>query len=410
MDIEKKPGPDALHIVVKGRLDGYWSGHLGQSLEESIQAGNHRVDLDLGGVDYLSSAGVRILLQFYKKLRSIKGQLRIPTASPQVRLVLETSGLDALLSGISSGQAGAETPSPGRQQRKTPRAVLEIDTPSPGSSLKLRRSGNPGKLAMGGFNESDGHPLTFSSASFGLGLGALGRDFSDCSGRFGEFLSVAGATAYLPTDGSNVPDYMMAAGGGESEIRALYALKAEGTFSHFIRFDAKPGSQGTVGLSELLSTLPGIVQGEAVGFVMIAETAGLVGARLRRSPVGCDGELFRFPAVRDWLMLTTERAHERTLCILAGVILTSPGDAWAPFVRPLTPALQGHVHAAVFPYRPLPRGVLEFQETVASVFEAEPATDLLHIFADPREPYGAGESEFWRGVLWAAPAVLEDGP
>ena len=54
--------------------------------------------------------------------------------------------------------------------------------------------------------------MTFSNSSFGLGLGAFGSSFADCAGRFGEFLAVCGAVTYLPADGTNVPDYMLAAG------------------------------------------------------------------------------------------------------------------------------------------------------------------------------------------------------
>jgi anti-anti-sigma factor len=408
MEIEKHAGTESLRVVVKGRLDGYWSGHLSQSLEESIQAGSHQVDLDLSQVEYLSSAGVRVLLQFYKKLKAIQGALHIPQASANVRLVLETSGMQDLLSGRAAVTPSQSSAQAGRVKKETARAFVEIETVASGSPLKLGRSGDPSKLAQGGYGPQDAHPLSFPATSFGLGLGALGRDFADVAGRFGEFISVGGATAYLPTDGSNVPDYMVATGDRVPEIQSLYGLKAEGVFSHFGRFDAKTDKPGTVGLTELLSVLPSVVGSMDLGFVVIAETAGLVGARLRRSPAGAGTDLFRFPEVRDWVMMTTERAHERTLCVLTGVLLAKPVDGWKAFVRPLSPETQGHVHAAVFPYRPLPRGSIGLQETIASLLEAEPMTDLLHLFSDPRETFGAGESEFWRGAFWAGPLQLEE--
>lgn len=237
-------------------------------------------------------------------------------------------------------------------------------------------------------------------------MGALGKNFADCGHRFGEFVALGGAAAYLPTDGSNVPDYMISSGGLVPEIQALYALKAEGEFSCFIRFDAKPNGRGAVPFSELLATMPDLVEGDAFGLVLLAESAGLVGASLNRSPVepaGKDG-MFGFPEVRDWLMFTTERAHERTLCAIAGVAVRGPEGAWKMVLRPMGggSGVDGHFHAAVFPYSPLPKGRLQLGETVHSLFEAETMCGLLHLIADDREIHGVGQSEFLRGACWVS--------
>jgi hypothetical protein len=67
--------------------------------------------------------------------------------------------------------------------------------------------------------------MTFPESAMAIGLGAFGHHFEDCEQRFGEFLSVAGAAAYQPTDGSNVPDYLIAAGSfvpGRSPLEPHY--------------------------------------------------------------------------------------------------------------------------------------------------------------------------------------------
>lgn len=62
-----------------------------------------------------------------------------------------------------------------------------------------------------------------------------------------------------------------------------------------------------------------------------------------------------------------------------------------------------HAHAVVFPFRPLPQGVLDLETSVAAVFEDNTPMGLLHLIEDDRPIVGLGESSFIRGVCWCAP-------
>ena len=157
-------------------------------------------------------------------------------------------------------------------------------------------------------------------------------------------------------------------------------------------------------------------QGEAdtVGVVLIGETAGLVGTALRRSPVGISEgglDVFAPSQARDWLSLTSEPVHARSTALVVGVATCRPTSTVAPFVRSLSYTgqgkLHGHFHAAVVPYRPLPRGALDLARTVRLLFEPGRVENVLHLLSDSRPIVGAGESSFTRGVLWVVP--LTDG-
>ena len=63
-----------LELKVVGRLDAFWSGHLANELAEVIREGAHHIRLDLAEVTYLSSAGIRVMLQSYKQLTGIQGR------------------------------------------------------------------------------------------------------------------------------------------------------------------------------------------------------------------------------------------------------------------------------------------------------------------------------------------------
>jgi hypothetical protein len=149
-----------------------------------------------------------------------------------------------------------------------------------------------------------------------------------------------------------------------------------------------------------------------VGVVLAAESDGLVGAALRQSPVGLTDGLdpFAHPAVRDWISLTPEPEHSQSSALVVGVASREPGPALEPFVRPLCgatpPALQGHFHAAVVPYRPLPGGAIELAATVSHLFEPARIETILHLLGDRRPIVGAGESTFTRGAIWYVPLAV----
>src|SRR6516162_5142866 len=97
MEITKNQSGDYIEMKLNGRLDGYWSDHLAQTLEETVRGGIHRIRLDLAAVDYISSLGVGVLVRFHKELRAIGGNLKVFNPSEPVREVMTSTGLAAIL-------------------------------------------------------------------------------------------------------------------------------------------------------------------------------------------------------------------------------------------------------------------------------------------------------------------------
>jgi hypothetical protein len=141
--------------------------------------------------------------------------------------------------------------------------------------------------------------------------------------------------------------------------------------------------------------------------VLVAESAGLVGAALRRSPA-VDAAAFQYPEIRTWLSFSTERLYARSLALVAGVASTAPSSPFASLLRPLGEAadLSGHFHAAAFSYRPLPQGAIDLKSTVTSLFESENLQGVLHLLADDRQSAGPQQSEFVRGACWLGPIAV----
>ena len=403
MEISRTERPEALELRLRGRLDANWADHVGKAIDDAVRAGSHRIELNLSQVDYLSSAGLRVLFKFYKALETVGGSLTITEPSAFVYKILKLAGFERMMAAAPTAPALAKGELHCVEKSG---AVFHIFDQSPGAYLECSLIGDPEKLFDGRFQEVDCTSVSLPPGTFGLGLGAFGGGFQDCRERFGEFLAVAGTAIALPTDGSNVPDFVVTEHLLVPELRVLYAVMGKGQFAKMFRFDAKPEPPRVINLGSLVDAAMEISDARAAGMVLLAETAGVVGAALRRSPGGADARApLEFPRIRDWLSFTTERTQERHLALIAGIAVREPSVQVARFVRRLSPnsRLHGHFHAALFPYRPVQRGELLLETAIAGLMAADSAQTLLHLLTDDREFEGLGQSELMRGACWVGP-------
>jgi len=92
-------------LSVSGSVDGVTSPVLAARFHEEIAAGRVTLVGDLAGVDYMSSAGLRALLETVKEARQHGGDLRLAAVGPDVLRVLDLSGFTKILKLF--GDAGA---------------------------------------------------------------------------------------------------------------------------------------------------------------------------------------------------------------------------------------------------------------------------------------------------------------
>src|SRR5438105_7228803 len=434
MQINRQPRGDTVELKVEGRIDGYWSDHLAAAVDQEIRQGSHHIQLDLSQVAFLSSAGIGTLVRLYKDLKSIQGSFAVSNCSRNVLKVIQLSKLEDVLvaKAVSESLLTKEVGESSKVEAPAPRSIRQIERSGSiyevyplgsESTLECRRLGDATPLEHCGFAKEHCHTMQFSDSAFSIGLGALGEHFEDCRGRFGEFIAAGGAVAYLPTDGTNVPDFLLAHGTTLAEVQVCYGIACQGAnpqpFSSLIRFETNKKSAEAVAFSMLLESCLDVAEAQQIGIVMIAESAGLIGAALRRSPVVAASEpnAFEFPRIRDWLSFTAERAYTKSVVLAAGVALRGSAGALAPVIRPFPNAsssglpIAGHFHAAAFSYRPVQRGQIDLKASIKTLFEAQALEGILHLLSDDRAVSGSGQSELIRGACWIAPIsnITADG-
>lgn len=84
-------------LLPEGQINSANASVLEDSLNEHFNNGERRIVLDLSQLDYVSSAGLRVILVLAKKLRSDSGVMALCNIQPRVEEVLEISGFLAIL-------------------------------------------------------------------------------------------------------------------------------------------------------------------------------------------------------------------------------------------------------------------------------------------------------------------------
>ena len=95
MTIEIKKSADETVIEIAGRLDTITAPALDKTVNEDIGDTKNLV-LDVKGLEYISSAGLRVLLSAQKKMQKI-GSMKVKNVCEEVMDVLEMTGFADIL-------------------------------------------------------------------------------------------------------------------------------------------------------------------------------------------------------------------------------------------------------------------------------------------------------------------------
>jgi anti-anti-sigma factor len=97
MDISEKVDDRGLLLVLAGKLDAVSSPPTQERLLGVIERGEKKVLLDLAGVDYVNSAGLRVFMIAAKKVKATGGKLAISGMTPNVRELFDIAGFLPLI-------------------------------------------------------------------------------------------------------------------------------------------------------------------------------------------------------------------------------------------------------------------------------------------------------------------------
>ena len=86
-------------VTAKGRVDSATAASLGDALEAVTKGGRFKIVLDMSGVEYMSSAGMRVLLATQKECKKMgRGEVVLASVPDMVKDAFDLAGFVPLFS------------------------------------------------------------------------------------------------------------------------------------------------------------------------------------------------------------------------------------------------------------------------------------------------------------------------
>jgi anti-anti-sigma factor len=97
MHITEERQPGVFILGLSKRLDGSTAKIVEERILRVIDGGEHHLVIDLAQLEYVSSAGLRVLLIAARRLQSKNGRLALSGPTDHVRKVFDIAGVSSFL-------------------------------------------------------------------------------------------------------------------------------------------------------------------------------------------------------------------------------------------------------------------------------------------------------------------------
>ncbi|MBG0777978.1 MAG: STAS domain-containing protein [Desulfovibrionaceae bacterium] len=104
MEIVSKQEGKAQVLLVKGRMDAVTAPEFEEYVNSCTAKGATAFVVDLGGLEYISSAGLRSILASAKKLKALNGKILFCGLQGMVKEVFDISGFASMFSVFPTAQ------------------------------------------------------------------------------------------------------------------------------------------------------------------------------------------------------------------------------------------------------------------------------------------------------------------
>ncbi len=373
-------------IRLSGRVDSLSASAVQGALMALVDEGERRMLVDLSAVDFLSSAGMRVLIIVQKQLHGSSGELILFGAQAPVRDVLETVGLTRIftlvddasgLAAVASGRGDAEEGTAIRSNGIALRLLTRE-----GECGQLRIIGDHRPLARAAYREEHLVSEPTQAGLYAVGLGAAGGRFADYAQFFGESLVMDGNFFVQPAVPNPRVDYVLREWSGSmGELHFLHAFAFSGPFRHLVQFE---GRERPIDLERLRSSLFEISEADLLGVVLLAESRGHWGMALRRSPLAgtlgeAEASIFDAGRFADWLDFPVEPGEPGLLLAVTGLVARERGRL-PPAVAELFPEHGNlHLHALVLQRGHLSRRAADFERELQRVLANQLPQQVCHL-------------------------------
>ena len=95
--IEIAPEADIVTALLTGEIDHHGAGKVRDTIDDSLRRTCPRMlVLDFGGVEFMDSSGIGIVLGRYRLMQDMGGKLALRNLPPHIRRVMQVAGISSL--------------------------------------------------------------------------------------------------------------------------------------------------------------------------------------------------------------------------------------------------------------------------------------------------------------------------
>jgi anti-anti-sigma factor len=348
MNIKSERKNNILVTAPEGRLDAFEAANLDKELATLLEDDDIYLVLDLGGVQYLSSGGIRVLLSVHKKMARKNGQVRLCRVQGYLAEVIKMVGVDGLFithdtvdDAVNNILILEDLKRCERDWRNLPcyhrgNTNFHIFHASDGAA-RLKIVGDLMKVLHATLGPENIRQRHFSEAEYSIGLGALGSSLEDCLPLLGEMMTIGGTMVWLPTDGHDTPDFLIPhKDTGEIVIHAGLNMALDGPFNDIILVDV--AEEGTsISLGDLYEAIFDIARERQIpnlnliSMTMVADLDALFSSGIKISPITqftpLNNRMITDPEnIGQWMDVNTEPKFPGSTMISFGLGLDPAAD------------------------------------------------------------------------------------
>jgi len=336
MEITASRTGEQLVLSLTGRMDGTGAQQVTAAIQQNLTDHDTALIFDLGGVDYLSSAGLRVFQESARRMKERNGRIAVCRMQDFVRKLFTSGGFFRILADfptVEAARAGTVGPALPRDG--------EVTIAGPGWTLFAQRlTGSPGPVTVTGTLKSlhtgmigagEIRELQVPPGGFCTGIGAMAKTREAASPLLGEMVQAGGTVYWIPTDGNSNPDFFTAADLATTGMKTftLFSASFTGPFADLLRITSEKPEGMT--LSELYAAVFRYLKEQYPGFsgacvvCLKATIGGLCSSDLRHSLLAAAaGRALKGPERMPFGKTVTEYPLDGTVLEKASVVDVKP--------------------------------------------------------------------------------------
>lgn len=241
-------------IVVSacGRLDGFGAEKVDELLRSSLHEGDRAVVIDMSGVDFMSSAGLRFFQSLYITMKERSGRVAVAGVGEYVHKIFAMGGFLRVIEEYPDLAAAlADLRPAGGEAEEAGGAFSDRG----GEGAILRYAGSLRAAYAGPFSEQAITAVPVPVGDYMAGIGAAAPDLEAAAPLVGEMLGIRGTVYTMPADGNLTPDYLLPEHleGGHITLASAFRAGVDGTFPTHLTL-AADGPDG-IALQDIVKTI-----------------------------------------------------------------------------------------------------------------------------------------------------------